>query len=98
MQDNKVFSFLKLRAGYGMTGNQLIDNFIYTDRLDALGQYNFGSSSNSSSNTVGLIYPDKLSNPDIKWESVEQYNLGIDMAFLNNRISFTADFLSQEYE
>lgn len=92
MQDNKILSFLKLRAGYGMTGNQLIDNFIYTDRLDALGQYNFGSSSNSSSNTVGLIYPDKLSNPDIKWESVEQYNLGIDMAFLNSRISFTADF------
>jgi len=92
MKGNGVFDFLKLRAGYGHTGNQLIDNYIYTERLDAKGQYNFGSSATSSSTTVGTIYPYRLSNPKIRWESVEQYNAGVDMSFLNNRISVTADF------
>ncbi|MCD8165713.1 MAG: TonB-dependent receptor [Bacteroides sp.] len=91
MKDNNIFDLLKFRAGYGLTGNQNIPNYIYTEILDAKGQYNFGSHEGGESSTAGTIYPYRLSNPDIKWESVEQYNAGFDMGFLNNRISLTVD-------
>jgi TonB-linked SusC/RagA family outer membrane protein len=92
MKNISAINFLKLRLGYGQTGNQLIDNYIYSDKLEVEGQYNFGSSRGFPSIPVGIIYPNKLSNPAVKWESVEQYNAGVDVSFLNNRISFTADF------
>lgn len=85
-------SMLKLRLGYGLTGNQNIDAYAFADKLEVNGAYSFGSQRGFEATQVSLIYPYKLSNPSIKWESVEQYNIGLDMGFLNDRIVANVDF------
>lgn len=91
MKDQKVLSMLKLRLGYGQTGNQNIGAYIFADKLEVAGVYNFGSQRGFESTTVPLIYPYKLSNPGIKWESTEQYNVGLDFGFLDGRIMVNFD-------
>ena len=92
MQSVKPVSSLKLRAGYGQTGNQNIGAYAFADKLSVNGVYNFGSQRGFESNLVNLIYPYLLSNPSVKWESVEQYNVGLDIGFLQNRIVANLDF------
>ena len=92
MQSVKPVSLLKLRAGYGQTGNQNIGAYAFADKLSVNGVYNFGSQRGFESNLVNLIYPYLLSNPSVKWESVEQYNVGLDIGFLQNRIVVNLDF------
>lgn len=74
------------------TGNQNIDAYAFADKLEVNGVYNFGSQRGFESEQVSLIYPYKLSNPSIKWESVEQYKVGLDIGFLNDRIVANVDF------
>ena len=90
MQSVKPVSLL--RAGYGQTGNQNIGAYAFADKLSVNGVYNFGSQRGFESNLVNLIYPYLLSNPSVKWESVEQYNVGLDIGFLQNRIVANLDF------
>lgn len=92
MQSVKPISQLKLRAGYGQTGNQNIGAYAFADKLSVNGVYNFGSQRGFESNLVNLIYPYLLSNPSVKWEAVEQYNVGVDIGFLKNRIVANLDF------
>ena len=92
MQSVKPVSLLKLRAGYGQTGNQNIGAYAFADKLSVNGVYNFGSQRGFESNLVNMIYPYLLSNPSVKWESVEQYNVGLDIGFLQNRIVANLDF------
>ena len=57
--------------------------------------YGFGSGANGSeSNSIGAK-PNGLANPDAKWEQSIQTDLGVDMAFLSNRITFTADYYNK---
>lgn len=92
MQSVKPISQLKLRVGYGQTGNQNIGAYAFADKLSVNGVYNFGSQRGFESNLVNLIYPYLLSNPSVKWEAVEQYNVGVDIGFLKNRIVANLDF------
>lgn len=92
MQSVKPISQLKLRAGYGQTGNQNIGAYAFADKLSVNGVYNFGSQRGFESNLVNLIYPYLLSNPSVKWEAVEHYNVGVDIGFLKNRIVANLDF------
>ena len=75
---------LKLRAGYGVTGNQNIGNYSFATVLN-IGQTNFNG------NTVSAVYPLVLPNPNIKWEQVIQSNIGIDALILNRRINLSVD-------
>ena len=75
---------LKLRAGYGITGNQNIGNYSFASALQ-IAQYNFNG------NVVSTVYPLVLPNPGVQWEQVEQSNVGIDAAMFNNRINITVD-------
>jgi len=84
-------SDLKLRASYGITGNQGIPNFA------AQGLWNGGSSYADVSGTAAPgIGPTQLGNPNLKWEQTAQTDLGFDAAFLNNRISVTFDVYDKE--
>ena len=91
--DNSPFDFLKLRASWGQVGNQNIPAFRYlalikTDNTN----YYFGSEDfNSSGNTVGA-YPNSLPNPELKWETSEQLNFGIDAQLLDGHLSLNADY------
>lgn len=78
----------KIRISYGLTGNNRVGDFPYLSQysVSAISQgYTFGNTAIS-----GLI-PQTLGNPDLKWETTAQWDLGLDMGFLNNRISLTAD-------
>ncbi|MEJ7692377.1 TonB-dependent receptor [Daejeonella sp.] len=86
IQNINQISQLKLRAGYGLTGNQDIGN------LNSIATFN-----NSGGATLGGISqvgqgPTRIPNPDLKWESTAQLNFGLDMGFLNNRINLTVDY------
>lgn len=79
-----VINDLKLRAGYGITGNQNIGNYSFASVLQTV-QYNFNGQ------PVTAIVPLAIPNPGVKWEKVEQANLGIDASLLNSRINITID-------
>lgn len=80
---------LKLRVGYGKLGNQGINNFETTQTLVPGGNSVFG----------GLIYqgvvPARLPNPDLRWETTSEINVGVDFALVNNRISGSVDLFKR---
>jgi TonB-linked SusC/RagA family outer membrane protein len=82
--------YIKIRASWGQNGNQMPDNFRYMATLTTdKGGYSFGSKEGSLSTG---IYPDKLPNSDIKWETSEQTDFGLDARFLKNRLSVSFDY------
>ena len=87
-------SFLKLRAGWGQNGNDNIPNSNWRAGYEFgdYGLYTFGSDKNGG--TTGA-YPNRLSNPDLTWETSEQTNIGLDARFLDNRLSFTLDWYNK---
>ena len=92
-------NFLKLRASWGQVGNQNISNYQYLAPIKNTNtHYLFGTSGyddeTSSANlaTYWGAYPSRVANPDVKWETSTQTNLGIDARFLDNRLSFVFDW------
>lgn len=78
---------LKLRGGYGVLGNQEIDNYQYSSTITTGINYPDGNG--------GLLqgaFPKNFANPDIKWEETAMTNVGIDFMVFNNRLSLTADY------
>ncbi|GAB4248192.1 MAG: TonB-dependent receptor [Ekhidna sp.] len=76
-----TFSSLKLRSSYGLVGNTPTDDFLY--RLNYIvSQYN-------DEDGIEVI---NLENPNLKWETTAQFNVGVDFALLNNRISGSVDY------
>lgn len=78
---------LKLRGGYGVLGNQEINNYQYSSTITTGINYPDGNG--------GLIqgaFPKDFANPDIRWEETEMTNVGIDFMALDNRLSLTADW------
>ncbi|WP_380880993.1 SusC/RagA family TonB-linked outer membrane protein [Sphingobacterium griseoflavum] len=80
---------LKLRVGYGQTSNQAVDPY---KTLGLLGTrpYNFGSQF-----ATGYLVSE-LPSPQLGWEYSETYNYGVDFAFLNNRLTGTAEYYVQK--
>ena len=80
-----VFTDFKLRASYGRTGNQDIGNY---SSLALLGNTVnvFGGS-----RAIGFA-PSTLANPDLKWETTDGVDVGVDAAVLQSRVSLTADY------
>jgi TonB-dependent starch-binding outer membrane protein SusC len=91
MQKADWVSNLKLRASYGVTGNNRVGSsyFPYLDLLYS-ANYPFGSGTGSA-NTGLLPSSTVLANPDITWERTFQYNAGVDLSVMNNRLSFSVD-------
>ena len=81
MEDQNIFDRLKLRAGYGAVGNQDIEDFVYATLY--YSTINDGIPTYSGTGLRG--------NPSISWESQKQTNIGIDMSFLNDRLSVSLD-------
>lgn len=76
----KAVEDVKIRVGYGSVGNQQISNYLYGSSL---------SPSQTGLGTGFLI--DRIANPNLKWESNTQFNAGIDVGLLSNRINATLD-------
>ena len=81
METQQVFDNLRLRVGYGVVGNQDIENYAYLTMY-----YSSVSNGQASYATSGL-----LGNPILTWEKQKQTNIGLDMAFLNNRLRLSLD-------
>ena len=80
-------SDLKLRLGYGQTGSQAsVSNYGYLPSLETL-VYPFGNPKENQS----ALSAQSLANPYLHWETIEQFNAGIDLGFLNNRITLSLD-------
>ena len=80
LRDVNWLSNLKLRLGYGKVGNSNISTYLY------------GSTLQTILTPAGSAYiPSNLSNPYLKWEASEQWNIGLDFAAFNNRLEITVD-------
>ncbi len=86
--------YMKLRASWGINGNQNIDAFAYASLMDGGQNYYFGTG--SSQYMQYGVSGGRLSNPDLKWEESKQTDIGLDMRFLKNALSFTFDYYSKK--
>ena len=84
IKDLDFFDNLKLRTSYGFVANSQIPNYSALERLQTQ-RYIFGDNI-----AVGQV-PGSIANPDLKSERTREINVGLDLAFLKNRISITAD-------
>lgn len=87
MKGLRIVSESKLRLSYGVTGNNRISDYAYYSSVvegDDISYSPGGVLLNGS-------YVSTLSNPDLKWESTSEINIGLDLGFLNQRFTFTTD-------
>ena len=88
MQNVPLLNNLKLRIGYGMTGNSAIDPYKTAGSL-RYSRYNFGNSN------VMAFFQNEIPNPELTWEKTRQFNTGIDFGVLRSRINGNIDFYIQ---
>ena len=86
MRNIGLFDAFKVRASWGINGNQEIGDYQFLSIIDQGREYIF-----STGNSVGSS-PLYVENQDIKWEEAEQYNLGFDAGMFNNRLQVNLDF------
>jgi TonB-dependent starch-binding outer membrane protein SusC len=87
-----TFDDLKLRVSYGRTGNQDIGNY---RSLATIGSANYIF---NGARAVGFgpgAFGSNIANPELKWETTDQFDAGIDVSVLNNRIGLTADWYTK---
>jgi iron complex outermembrane receptor protein len=88
--ENSIFSNLKLRAGWGLTGNQEIPPKITQSLFTSLGAASYPLYPASGNYPAGYAYT-RLANPDIQWESSEQIDLGLDFGLFKGALTGTID-------
>lgn len=89
MKKIKFVSDAKIRLGFGFTGNNRVSDFAYLPQLSSpiASVYPFD---NNPTTNIGANRT-TVGNPDLKWETTEQTNAGLDISFLKNRMSLTVD-------
>lgn len=83
---------LKIRASYGTLGNQNIGDYRYSDYVKIGANYNW-----NGERYIGAV-PRRFGNPDIKWETVKQFDVGVDLDLFSGAFSFTADYYNKQTE
>ena len=87
----KWLDFLKLRFSWGQVGNANIKCYQYLAPVSTANtNYNFGATGGTDAWVMGA-YTSRLANENVKWETSEQYNVGLDARFLRQRLSLTFD-------
>jgi len=86
IRDLNVFTNLKLRGSYGKTGNQAVTPYSTLGLLEK-NQSSFGTTTLYPGYTIG-----NPSNPNLKWETTVQANVGLEMAFLKGKLNVTTDY------
>ena len=86
---------LKVRVSWGQVGNQSISSFQYLAPITSqYTNYNFGTGQGTSANVPGS-YPSRLASPNLRWETSEQYNIGIDGIFLKSKLNVNLDLYNK---
>lgn len=89
MQDQDLFSDLKLRGGWGRVGNQNIANNATVTLLDQT-QYAYGGE------VANGYFVSTIGNTTLKWETVEDWNVGVDMSLLKSRLGITFEYFQKK--
>jgi len=82
---------LKIRAGWGMSGNDEVGNYNGFTTFGSRNDYSFYSINGSVSSLASGFYASAIGNPDAKWETTTTTNVGIDVTALNNSLTATLD-------
>jgi len=86
-----VVNHLKLRAGYGVTGNNSIDNNAYATQM-AQTAY----PTNNMANNPAFVPGTTLGNRSLKWETLHATSIGVDLSLINSRINLTIDWYNNQ--
>lgn len=89
IKNAEYITALKLRSSWGQTGNQAIDNY------QSLTTYTTGQKAVIGSQQVSTTTPNRLPNPNLKWETSEQLNFGLDFGLWGNRITGSLDWYTK---
>lgn len=89
IKDLNIFYNLKLRASIGISGNDKIPNYQFIPTMESTTYY-------FNNNYIATGYsPERTGNDKLKWETSQQLDIGLDMAFLNGRIAIVADYYNK---
>ncbi len=89
IKDLDVFSQLKIRLGYGRTGNERIGLYRSISTIESRNDFNVAYVLGGTQ--VPVAYPANIGNPDLTWEKGSDLNIGIDMGFFSDRLNLTLD-------
>lgn len=87
MQNLKNLNYLKIRSSWGLSGNDRIGNYIYEQTYNSSLDYLLGNSV-----VVPAVALTSLFNPNVRWEEIEQFNIGFDLGMFRNKFSLEADY------
>ena len=92
--------FLKVRASWGQVGNQSVGDFQFASPINTSTGYSSGNPAafyvfGTGNMNVPGAYPNRLPNLDLRWETSEQTNVGIDARLLRNRLAVAADYYTK---
>ncbi len=90
MQDVDFISALKVRGSWGRLGNQEIGNYAFSQALQVGGNYYFGDALSTGLRKVNLA------NDNIRWETTEMTDLGIDVTLFDSKLSLTFDWFNKQ--
>jgi len=96
MSNNKFFQLLKMRASYGILGNDRIPDYRFTSLLTGEGTYFFGG--NNLEDEYYGVASGPISNPEIKWEKQSTLDIGFDLRILDNKVDITTDYFKRRTE
>jgi len=86
LADNTLISDLKVRGSWGRTGNQEIGSYVTQRFVGVNSNIVMGNS------TFTGIYSNSVGNPDLKWETTTQWDVGVDLGLFNNRVMLVLDY------
>lgn len=90
LKESNLLSFGKLRASWGQNGNDRIGDYPWAAVIGVGRGYTYYNGSGNG--YVNGASPSYIANPDIKWEASEQTDIGLDLSFMRNVLSFSADY------
>ena len=85
-----AFSAFKIRASWGLNGNDRISDFAYTSLIVSGSNYTFGRLDNEA--IITGVRQGRLANADLKWETSRQTDIGLELGFLSNALTFNLDY------
>lgn len=90
LSNSRLIADLKIRGSWGISGNDRIGNYIFEQTYNAGLDYHIGQST-----IVPAVALTSLANPSIRWERIEQYNIGMDIALFQNKLNITTDYFNR---
>ncbi|WP_157208314.1 SusC/RagA family TonB-linked outer membrane protein [Mariniflexile maritimum] len=92
LKNNAFINLLKVRASYGILGNDRIPDYRYVSLLNGEGTYIFNDIEYIGTASGGIA------NPEIRWEKQKTFDIGLDMRFWDNKIDVTTDYFKRRTE